>query len=145
MAISNQLLDISEHTGAGYRPLVDYHDWRVAILNLEDEYVLDKINKFSRHELTDEVFVLLKGDCILFIGEGNDTVTQIHAVPMQRLKLYNVKKGTWHTHALSNDAMVLIIENRDTGPANTTDCFINNRQKQELSNLAVNAGFGCEQ
>jgi len=135
MQISSDLLEIVEHTGEGYKPLVDYSDWRVAILNLEDEYVLEKINKFSRHNQTDEVFLLLKGKCILFIGEGDVAVTDIHAVDMQPLKLYNVKKSAWHTHTLSDDAMVLIVENRDTSPANSPDYFIDEKQKRKLVEL----------
>jgi hypothetical protein len=70
--------------------------------------------EMQRHDETDEVFVLLRGSCILFVGAGDETVTGIFAENMQLHKIYNVKKSTWHTHTLSKDAMVLIVENRDT-------------------------------
>jgi mannose-6-phosphate isomerase-like protein (cupin superfamily) len=68
----------------------------------------------QRHDQTDEVFVLLEGRCILFLGAGGDSVTELFAEDMQPLKLYNVKRGTWHSHTLSDDAVVLIVENIDT-------------------------------
>jgi hypothetical protein len=33
--------------------------------------------------------------------------------------LYNIPRGVFHTHALSEDAVVLVVENRDTGDHNT--------------------------
>ena len=98
--IDRQLLDITEYTGEGYVPLIVYGAWRVAILNTIDELLPENIGKVQRHDNTDEVFVLLQGRCILFVGEGTDRVEEIHAVDMQPLKLYNIKRGTWHTHTL---------------------------------------------
>lgn len=39
---------------------------------------------------------------------------KIHAVEMEPYKTYNVKMGTYHTHTLTEDAMVLIVEADDT-------------------------------
>ena len=47
----------------------------------------------QRHNETDEVFVLLCGRCILFIGEGDEKVKAVHAQDMQPFKIYNVKKS----------------------------------------------------
>jgi hypothetical protein len=38
---------------------------------------------------------------------------------MEPYKLYNVKRGAWHSHTFSIDAKVLIVENRDTVDANS--------------------------
>ena len=108
------LLEIREHTGSDYLPLIDYGAWRVAVLNYVPHLAADKLTNLQRHDETDEVFVLLKGRCILFLGEGNQDVKTIHAVNLEPLKLYNVKKGVWHNHTLSPDASVLIVENLDT-------------------------------
>ena len=67
-----KLLDITEYTGEGYLPLIAYGAWRVAILNYIDELLPENIGKMQRHDNTDEVFVLLKGRCILFVAEGAD-------------------------------------------------------------------------
>ena len=56
----------------------------------------------------------------MFLGEGNERVTEVHAVDMEPYKLYNVKREAWHSHTFSADAKVLIVENRDTVDANSS-------------------------
>jgi hypothetical protein len=129
------LLDIIEYTGEGYLPLIAYGAWRVAILNTIDELLPENIGKLQRHDNTDEIFVLLKGRCILFVGTGTDRAEEILAEDMQPLKLYNMKRGTWHTHTLDQEAMVLIIENDDTGPANSPEIELSAEQRAQLAQL----------
>jgi hypothetical protein len=135
MAIDESLLEVHEYTDAGYRPLVDYEAWRVAILNYDDELLPQNITRIQRHDETDEVFVLLRGRCILFIGEGEESVTAVFAQDMEPLKIYNVKRGVWHTHTLSEDAMVLIVENRDTTYDNSPFCPLDEAQQKRLVDL----------
>jgi hypothetical protein len=135
MAIDESLLEVREYTDAGYRPLVDYEAWRVAILNYDDELLPQNITRIQRHDETDEVFVLLRGRCILFIGEGEESVTAVFAQDMEPLKIYNVKRGVWHTHTLSEDAMVLIIENKDTTYDNSPFCPLDEAQRRQLVGL----------
>lgn len=113
------LLEIRASQNPGFQPLVDSHTWRVALLNFTPELTPDRIGEFQRHDESDELFILLRGRCILFIGEGRDSVTQLFAQKMEPFYLYNVKSGAWHTHVLSPDAKVLIIENRNTSRANS--------------------------
>ena len=136
MNIDQKLLEIKTYSEEGYRPVIDYDSWRVAVLNYCDELLPENITKFQRHDETDEVFVLLKGRCILFIGEGDEEITEIHAQSMEPLKLYNVKKSVWHSHSLSQEAMVLIVENRDTTDANSPEIKLNRKQRNQLIRLA---------
>ena len=129
------LIEISDYTGEGYRPLIDYGQWRVAILRYIDELLPENLGKMQRHDETDEVFVLLNGRCLLFLGEGNESVEAIHAQDMQPLKLYNVKRGAWHTHTLDEAATVLIVENRDTTSANSPEVALSADQRQQISAL----------
>lgn len=126
------LLEITDYTGEGYRPLIDYGQWRVAILRYIDELLPENIGKMQKHNETDEVFVLLSGRCLLFLGEGDDAVGAIHAADMQPLKLYNVKRGAWHTHVLDEAATVLIVENRDTSLANSPEIELTADQRRQL-------------
>jgi len=136
MPLSASLIEIREYTGTGYAPLVDYGAWRVAILRFIDELLPEKITSVQRHDETDEVFILLEGKCILFLGEpGQDGLTAIHAVDMQPLKLYNVKRGSWHTHTLDKAAVVLIVENCDTVDANSPVMDLTPAQRQEIVSL----------
>jgi hypothetical protein len=132
MTIPENLLEIHQYVDEGYKPLVDYGEWRVAILRYIDELLPENISKMQRHDETDEVFVLLEGRCILYLGEGEDQVTQIYAQDMAPLKLYNVKRSSWHTHTLSEGATVLIIENRNTTVQNSPEINLNPEQRFKL-------------
>jgi hypothetical protein len=135
MKISETLLEIRDHTLAGYKPVIDYANWRVAILNFSDDLRPQKITALQRHNETDEVFVLLRGRCLLFLGEGDQGITAIHGQDMIPHTIYNVKKGAWHSHTLSEDAMVLIVENRDTTFDNSPFCPLNQDQQEYLVEL----------
>ncbi|MCJ7702430.1 MAG: hypothetical protein MUO62_12675, partial [Anaerolineales bacterium] len=133
--IPETLLEIHQYLGEGYQPLIDYGEWRVAILRYIDELLPDNIGKMQRHDETDEVFVLLEGRCILFIGEGDEQITQIHAQDMEPLKLYNVKRSCWHTHTLSEDTTVFIVENQNTADHNSPEIDLNPEQMAKLVSL----------
>ena len=129
------LIEVRDHTGPDYMPLVDYQSWRVALMNYTDDLTPDKINRMQKHTETDEVFVLMAGHCILFIGEGEESVNNVHAVDMELYKLYNVKRGVWHSHTFSKDARVLIVENRDTVVENSPFVGLNGEQQNEVMEL----------
>jgi hypothetical protein len=135
MSINPALLEICDYAGLGYQPLVDYGTWRVALLNFIDELLPERLEAMQRHDETDEVFVLLAGRCILFLGEGQETVGPVYAEDLQPLKLYNVKRGAWHTHTLSESATVLIVENCDTTDDNSPKVSLSEAQRRQLVEL----------
>ncbi len=139
--LPDNLLEIREHNEPDYMPLVDYQSWRVALINYTADYLPEKITRMQKHTETDEVFVLLAGHCILFLGEGNESVTKIHAVNMELYRLYNVKKGVWHSHTFSEDARVLIVENRDTVYENSPFVPLLESQCSEVVELAKKIGI----
>jgi hypothetical protein len=133
--IDEKLLEVRSYEGAGYQPLIDYDKWRVAILRYCDELMPERIFAMQQHNETDEVFVLLEGRCILFLGEGNDTIMSINAVDMIPCKLYNVKRGVWHSHTLNNDASVLIVENCDTTIQNSPKMILDDDQRRRIVDI----------
>jgi hypothetical protein len=143
MPVSEKLLEVRDHDKEGYLPVVDYGAWRVAVLNYSDALRIENLNAMQRHNETDEVFVLLKGRCILFLGEGIEAVTAVHASDMQAYKIYNVKKRVWHTHTLSRDAMVLIVENRDTTFGNSPFCALSDVQRETIVTLTQRLWAEC--
>jgi ureidoglycolate hydrolase len=112
--MNEELLEIREYTGEGFQPLVYFGTWRVAVLNYIEDLHPAKIDSLERHPETDEVFVLMRGLGILFLGEGEPQVENLVSQVMEKGKIYNVKPHTWHTIVLSRDASVLIVENGDT-------------------------------
>ncbi|MHB8629601.1 MAG: cupin domain-containing protein [Aggregatilineales bacterium] len=135
MPIDENLLEVRDYHGLGYRPLIDYGAWRVAILRYEEAALPQNITKMERHDETDEVFVLLQGRCILFLGAGNEEVTSIVAQNMEPNKLYNVKRAVWHNSTLSEDASVLIVENRDTTLSNSPEVRLTLEHRAHLLRL----------
>jgi ureidoglycolate hydrolase len=141
-SVNNALLEIHQHEGLSYKPLVDFANWRVAVLNFSPDLLPENLTRMQRHNETDEVFVLLQGQCILFVGEGRESVTRIHAEDLQPGKIYNVKQAVWHTHALSSDAKVLVVENRDTTYDNSPFAPLSAEQQQTLVDLTASLWKG---
>ncbi|MFN2340851.1 MAG: hypothetical protein ABR547_06235 [Halanaerobium sp.] len=135
--MKSDLIEIKEYEAAGYKPVIDYGEWRVAVLNYCDELLPENITKMQKHNQTDEVFVLLKGKCMLFMAEGDQEIEKIYAQEMEPYKMYNIKRSVWHTHTLSEEAMVLIIENRDTGLDNSPEIDLTDQERKKIIELSL--------
>lgn len=116
--INEKTIEILEHNQQGFLPLVNYKHWRVAILNYFHIVERMKLYRLERHLLTDEVFVLLKGNATLIYQELNND-KQFLTIKMNQNTVYNVKKNVWHHVFLSKDASILIVENSNTNNQNT--------------------------
>jgi ureidoglycolate hydrolase len=133
--MKKEYIDISTYKGEGYLPMIDYESWRVAILRYCEELEIQNIKTMQKHNETDEVFVLLEGNCTLFVGGKGDTIDEMDGIAMEPLKLYNVKRGVWHTHTLDIEGMVLIVENKDTTDVNSPTVNLNEEQIKQLLKL----------
>jgi ureidoglycolate hydrolase len=120
--MDENLLEIHSYEGPGYQPQVDYGAWRVAIQNYRE--APEAIVSVERHNETDEIFVLTRGQGVLFVGDGATHPERLFPQPMELGKIYNVKRAVWHTTIMSLDASMLIVENRDTGEKNSDDSEI---------------------
>lgn len=61
----------------------------------------------------------------------------IEKVPMEKHKGYNVKKGVWHTHTLSEDAEVLIVENQNTCDENSPVYPLTDEMRSKIIELEL--------
>lgn len=130
--MKQEYIDITSYSGDGYRPMIDFEPWRVAVLRYCEELEIQNLKTMQKHDETDEVFVLLEGNCMLFTGGKGEEINDIDGVAMEPLRLYNVKKGTWHTHTLSKASTVLIVENQDTSDVNSPTLKLSMEQIEEL-------------
>lgn len=130
-----KLIEIFNFQDNGYLPIVDYESWRVAVLKYCEDLDVANLETMQKHDETDEVFVLVSGACTLFTGGDGAYPTDVEAILMQPLKVYNVKKSVWHTHALDKDAAVLIVENQNTGEGNSPVAHLSTEQKQRICDL----------
>ncbi len=114
------LIDIVTHKDAGYKPLVYFEGWRVAILNDNPEsHRLEKLSFLERHMRTDEVFVLISGECTLLVAGNGSAPDEIEMVRMEPGKIYNIRQAVWHGTIGSESFSVLMLENADTSKQNT--------------------------
>ena len=130
--MDEQWLEIKQYDGEGYHPLIDFGSWRVAILRWIDSMQPEKITYMERHTLTDEVFVLLSGKAILVVGGNSAQVSGVFPQELESGRFYNVKQNIWHTILLSRDASILIVEENNTGAANTEYCELLTIYRKEI-------------
>ena len=124
----------------GYKTLVSYEGWRVAFMNDGPRTTIDGLSYFQKHDESDEVFVLLKGRCVLLMADFGDAPGKITAVDMKPHTMYNVKKGAWHTHYFAPDTQVLIVENANTDNSNSPCSNLTDSQKQIIAELCKQLG-----
>lgn len=129
--VEHCLVEILEYNEIGYAPVLSDRGFRVAVLNYHPELLMENILNFQKHKETDEIFVLLQGDCTLFVAE-DETISTIHGIKMEPWKIYNVKKGTYHTHTLSRDGKVLIVEADDTSDENSPKVMVDDTIRKHL-------------
>jgi ureidoglycolate hydrolase len=135
--MEKNILEILDFVGEGYKPLVDFGEWRVAFLRYIDDLHPAQIKEMERHTKTDEVFVLIRGQGVLLLGGDGTHLDRIHTQTLEFGKIYNVKKNVWHTILLSKDATVLIVENRNTGRDNSEYYQLTNVLRTSISEAAV--------
>lgn len=131
----NDTLEVSSFNGEGYLPLIDFESWRVAELRYIDELEPDRIDNMQKHNETDEIFVVLEGDFTLFLGGNGYEIGEIEAIKLEPLKLYNVKKGTFHTHTPEKNCTCLIVENKNTTDDNSPKIKITKEQSNKIVEL----------
>jgi len=125
----------AEFPDSGYMPIIDFESWRVAVLKYCDDLNPEGLVNMQKHMLTDEVFVLINGTCNLYSAGTGYVPGVIEKVPMEKHKGYNVKQGVWHTHTLSEDAEVLIVENQNTCDDNSPVFLINDEMRKRIIEL----------
>jgi hypothetical protein len=119
----------------GYLPLVDFETWRVAVLKYCEDVRLENITTMQRHMETDEVFVLISGNCTLISAGCGEQVQEIEIIKMEQHKIYNVKKGVWHNHVLDEQGAVLIVENQNTSDNNSPVIQLKSLEIQQMRDL----------
>ena len=101
-------------TGEDYQVVHQFDGWKIGMLRYSDRF--SKFDRLERHMLTDEIFVLLSGEAVLY--------SDSEQIKMEKSVAYSVPKGEWHHVVVSKDANILIVENVETGDQNTEIKFI---------------------
>lgn len=108
-------MQIYDYIGSDFKAVMSFEGWKIGILRYSERFSDFKV--LERHIATDEAFILLEGEAVLY---ENETPTK-----MEKCKVYNIEKGVWHHIVVSEDATVLVIENSNTSKDNTERKWMN--------------------
>ncbi len=109
------MIQESGYEGEGLKLLYDQGDWVIGIKNYKVANDISTLSALERHNLTDESFVLLEGDCSL-VAKIEDT---IEVKKMKKNQLYTIDKGIWHTTIMVKGTKMVLIEKSNTSMENS--------------------------
>lgn len=98
----------------GYHPFLIRDGWQVAQLNYMPEQEIDNIKRLDVHHLTDEVFILIKGNAVLIGATINAGEVTFKLILMKPNVTYNIPQGTWHNIAMTEGCETIIVEKSNT-------------------------------
>jgi len=125
--------EIFDFSDVGYQKLFHHQSWRVAMLNYIEELEIEHINYVESHSLTDEVFVLLHGECyMIFATVEENKINQFECVKLEPHKVYKIHKGVYHAHVLTRDAKLLIIEEENTHYENSPRIYLDEEEVKAM-------------
>ncbi|HEY7032225.1 MAG TPA: hypothetical protein VH482_12880 [Thermomicrobiales bacterium] len=113
------LVEIGSFFGDGYRPILDFHGWRVAILRFVDGHQPEAFRWVERHRETNEVFILTAGQADLVVCDGDAQPGEAFVTAMGHNVAYNIGQAVWHNVVMSPDAHIILFERTGTSRANT--------------------------
>ena len=76
--------------GEGMQRVFENEKWTVGIKNWKPANDITGIDCLERHNLTDELFVLIAGSCTLLYANEVDGKLEIGAVKMEPNRVYNI-------------------------------------------------------
>ncbi|WP_203256939.1 cupin domain-containing protein [Hyunsoonleella ulvae] len=116
----------------GYHPFLIREGWQVAQLNYMPEQHIDNIKKLDVHFLTDEVFILLKGEAVLIGAEIEGDSVTFEAELLKPNITYNIPANVWHNIAMKEGSEIIIVEKSDTHISDFEFFQLNDTQIAEL-------------
>lgn len=111
------MVEINKQSTAGFCPVVRNSQFLCAFISYAPHYTEGHIKEMKRHNDTDEVFVLLKGEATLYTKNNIDD--EVEVLKLLPKTAYTVKASTWHHLAISRDAELFVTESGAIDPKNT--------------------------
>jgi len=112
-------IEVKDFSGEGMSRVYENQKWMVGIKNWKPANDISGIDCLERHRETDELFVLLSGQCTLIYADGNDQNPDIKALKMEPFKVYNIPAGLWHNTVTRKDTKMALVEDSATGSHNS--------------------------
>ena len=121
--------------GEGLTRVFENEKWMVGIKNWKPMNDIANINNLERHNETDELFILLNGQCTLLYANETADGLDIQAVRMEPLKVYNIPRTLWHNTVTQRDTKLALIEDSSTGSANSDNLDLTEAQIARVHEL----------
>ncbi len=115
MNIPKDLLEVGQFFDDGYKPVLDFHGWRVAMLRYCDSVDAKHLQRVERHRNTNEVFILTAGETDLILCDARDIPQNAYVLPMRHNVAYNIPAYGWHHVSMSKDSHIILFERTETG------------------------------
>lgn len=112
-------MKIIRSSGEEWEIGTQFEGWRVGLLSYGEKF--SRFSMLEKHNQTDEVFILVKGEATLYVADKDIKVSE-HK--MEKGAIYNVAKGEWHGIVVSSDALVMVVENSDTSEENSDYIYL---------------------
>ena len=126
----------SEKSGFG---LVCKNDnFKCAFITCSPQYAYGKVTELKRHRKSDEVFTLISGKATLLAVEPE--TAEYETKELEKGVSYCVPAGTWHYLAVSEDALVFVVENSGVSAENTDVTSIEEDKAYEIFSGISDAG-----
>lgn len=138
--MSKNVIEQYKVEGNGYHPFLIREGWQVAQLNYMPEQHIDNIKKLDVHFLTDEVFILLKGEAVLIGAEIEDENVVFETELLKPNITYNIPANAWHNIAMREGSEIIIVEKSETHVSDFEFYQLNDAQVTELKQM-VSACF----
>ena len=85
-----------EYEGEGLTRVFENEKWMVGIKNWKPANDIANTDCLERHNKTDELFVLIAGECVLLYANEVSGKLEIGAVKMEPMKVYDIPPTLWH-------------------------------------------------
>ncbi len=124
-----------EFAGEGMQRVFENEKWTVGIKNWKPANDITGIDVLERHNLTDELFVLLAGSCVLISAEPDGDGLKFSKVVMEPNKVYNIPATLWHNTITEKDTKMVLIEDSNTSMDNSDLYTLSAEQIEEIRAL----------
>ncbi|MDF2856441.1 MAG: hypothetical protein K0Q87_2292 [Neobacillus sp.] len=121
-----------EFNQEGMSRVYENEKWTVGIKNWKPANDIKGIDCLERHNKTDELFVLLSGECVLVFANEINNDLKIETVNMEPYKVYNIPQSLWHNTITMKDTKMVLIEDSSTSMENSDILPLNAQQILEI-------------
>ena len=122
-------------TGEGMTRVYENEKWMVGIKNWKPANDIMGIDCLERHNLTDELFILIAGTCTLVYANEEANGIAIESVEMELFKVYNIPATLWHNTVTTTDTKLILIEDVSTSMENSDIYTLNKEEIEKIKAL----------